>query len=71
MFLGRNRFLYQGRSAKEEVAGPGVGENTEFLNNVPIPVGMQRLLARKGIHCPADLANLLQSSPRIPFRKIR
>ncbi len=48
-------------------------ENTEFLNqaNRPMPMGMQRFLAKKGINSSDDLAIRVQFAPRIPFRKVR
>jgi hypothetical protein len=69
MFLGRNRFLNQG-GAPIEGGGPGVGENTEFLNQtITPPMGMQRFLAKKGINSYNDLTNRMQFAPRMPFRK--
>ena len=76
MFLGRNRFLNQ-NGAPVVGGGSGMGLNTEFLNQAnnmqmpPMPLGMQRFLAKKGINSPADLANLSQFAPRMPFRKVR
>lgn len=67
MFLGRNRSLFQS-GAPGEGGGSGLGENTEFLNTVKnMPLGMQRFLAKKGIHSSDDLANLVQSA----FKKLR
>lgn len=70
MFLGKNRSLNQGE-AFGEAGNPDVGENTEFLNqaNRPMPNGMQRFLAKKGINSSNDLFNRVQSSPRMPFRR--
>lgn len=61
MFLRRNSFVNQS------------GENPEFLNqtNRPVPMGMQRFLAKKGINSPEDLMNRLQSAPRVSFRRAR
>lgn len=72
MFLGRNRFLNQGGSLGDGgVDGVDAGASTEFLNqpNLPMPAGMQRFLAKKGINSPEDFYNRLQFAPRMPFRK--
>lgn len=74
VFLGRNRFLNQGLGLGDgEAAGLNAGANTEFLNqaNLPMPAGMQRFLAKKGINSPEDLNNRLQFAPRMSFRKSR
>ncbi|TGE31179.1 hypothetical protein [Desulfosporosinus sp. Sb-LF] len=71
MFLGKNRFLNQGE-APAEGGSPGVGENTEFLNQAKnMSMGMQRFLAKKGINSTEDLANRAQFAPPKPFRKVR
>jgi hypothetical protein len=72
MFLGKNRSLNQS-GAFGEAANPEVGGNTEFLNqaNRPMPNGMQRFLAKKGINSSNDLFNRVQNSPSMPFRKAR
>ncbi|OLN29058.1 hypothetical protein [Desulfosporosinus metallidurans] len=72
MFLGRNKFLNQS-GALGEAGSPEVRENTDFLNQAdrPMPMGMQRFLAKKGINSSNDLFNRVQSSPRMPFRKVR
>lgn len=71
MFLGKNRFINQGLGLGE-TAGPGAGENTEFLNTAQnMPTGMQRFLAKKGITSSDDLANRAQTAPRMLFRKER
>lgn len=72
MFLGRNRFL----GGPTDGAGMGVdnvGQSTEFLNqpNRPMPSGLKRFLAKKGINSSEDLFNRVQSAPRMPFRRER
>lgn len=69
MFLGRNRVPAQGVGLGEG----NVGGETALVNPAtpPIPLGMQRFLARKGINSPEDLANRLQFAPRISFRRGR
>ncbi|WP_407309250.1 hypothetical protein [Desulfosporosinus sp. SB140] len=69
MFLGRNRSLNQGG----DLGGQDAGENTQFLNqaNRPMPAGMQRFLAKKGINSYDDLSNRMQAAPQMPFRKGR
>ncbi|AFM41328.1 hypothetical protein Desaci_2375 [Desulfosporosinus acidiphilus SJ4] len=69
MFLGRNRVLNQGG----ELGSTDAGENTEFLNQVnrPMPNGMQRFLAKKGISSYDDFSNRVQYAPRMPFRRVR
>lgn len=44
------------------------GQSTEFLNqaNRPMPNGLQRFLAKKGINSSNDLFN--RAAPRMPFR---
>ncbi|HVJ50190.1 hypothetical protein [Desulfitobacterium sp.] len=61
MFLRRNQLI-----------NPS-GENPEFLNQTtrPVPMGMQRFLAKKGINSPEDLMNRLQFAPRVSFRRAR
>ncbi|MDQ7095051.1 hypothetical protein REC12_15755 [Desulfosporosinus sp. PR] len=69
MFLGRNRSFNQGG----DLGGQDAGGNTQFLNqaNRPMPTGMQRFLAKKGINSYDDLSNRLQSTPRMSFRRSR
>jgi hypothetical protein len=69
MFLGRNRSFNQGG----EQSGTEMGENNQFLNqaNRPVPAGMQRFLAKKGINSYEDFNARAQLSPRMPFRKQR
>jgi len=66
MFLGRNRFM--GGPANEAGQGP-IGQNFESVNqsSLPMPNGIQRYLAKKGINSSNDLFNRLQNAPRIPF----
>lgn len=63
MFLGRNRSLNDSGSM----------DKSEFLNqaNRPMPNGMQRFLAKKGINSSNDLFGRIQNSPRMPFRKAK
>ena len=72
MFLGRNRFLNQSGSLGE-TENPEVSQNTDFLNQAgrPMPIGMRRFLAKKGINSSNDLYDRVQFSPRMPFRKVR
>ncbi|MHB8072220.1 hypothetical protein [Desulfosporosinus fructosivorans] len=70
MFLGKNPFSNQGGTAGAG-SSLGVGD-TGFLNQAkPLPMGMQRFLAKKGINSFDDLTNRVQFAPRMPFRKIR
>ncbi|TGE32575.1 hypothetical protein [Desulfosporosinus sp. Sb-LF] len=67
MLFGRNRFLNP-NGAPAEGFVPGAEENANFLNPAQnMPLGMQRFLAKKGINSPADLANRMQFTPRMPF----
>ena len=70
MFLGRNRFL---GGSPEGMGVENVGQSTEFLNQAdrPMPNGLQRFLAKKGINSSDELFNRAQSAPRMPFRKER
>lgn len=70
MFLGRNRFL---GGSPEGTGAENLGQPTEFLNqsNRPMPNGMQRFLAKKGINSPDELFNRVQSAPRMSFRRGR
>ena len=72
MFLGRNRFL-GGPTDGAGMGAENVGQSTEFLNqaNRPMPNGLQRFLAKKGITSSEDLFNRVQSAPRMPFRRER
>jgi hypothetical protein len=70
MFLGRNRGL------GSVGVGTGVGDagqSTEFLNQPtrPMPAGLQRFLAKKGISSSDELFDRMQYAPRMPFRKQR
>lgn len=69
MFLGRNRL----GGSPVGMGVENVGQSTEFLNqgNRPMPNGLQRFLAKKGVTSSDDLFNRVQSAPRMLFRKER
>lgn len=58
MFLGRRR----GLGAEAPVDGAAAAGQGEFLNARPMPIGMQRFLAKKGINSPEDLQGRLQQN---------
>ncbi|HHY28436.1 MAG TPA: hypothetical protein GX523_17180 [Desulfitobacterium dehalogenans] len=68
MFLGRNRFTAGSFSGEGEGF---VNQDPGFLNqgNPPMPNGLQRFLAKKGINSPNDLFNRVQNAPRMSFRR--
>lgn len=40
-----------------------------ITGNPPMPNGLQRFLAKKGINSPNDLFNRVQNAPRMSFRR--
>lgn len=42
-----------------------------FLAQRPLPVGINRFLAKKGINSPEDLNTLMKYAPRIRWRRPR
>jgi len=53
---------------------PGAGMSEAggaFLAKRPMPFGLQRFLAKKGIKSPEDLVALMRSAPRLRWRRPR
>ncbi|MEL1135002.1 hypothetical protein AAC978_07435 [Desulfitobacterium sp. THU1] len=42
-----------------------------FLAQRPVPMGLQRFLAKKGINSPEELNERMQYAPRLPWRRPR
>ncbi len=42
-----------------------------FLSQRPVPFGLQRFLAKKGINSPEELNELMKYAPRIRWRRPR
>jgi hypothetical protein len=42
-----------------------------FLAQRPLPAGLSRFLARKGINSPEEFINLMRYAPRIRWRRPR